>query len=200
MAKVGEAEVLAIPPMDLRMAIVHIEGDSRLVTHQWSEKAKQMIRDKQGGKARVKNPPKDPQQEYENAAYRTADGGYGVPSIAFKSAVVSAATQAGGVTKVFLRGAFHIPGDLVAIKGTPRMREDMVRVGMGTADLRYRPEFVVWGADVPVRYNANVITLEQLAHLFHLAGFAVGVGEHRPEKDGDWGMFHVTGVTEVRNG
>ncbi len=31
------------------------------------------------------------------------------------------------------------------------MREDMVRVGMGTADLRYRAEFSKWHAKVLVR-------------------------------------------------
>ena len=67
----------------------------------------------------------------------------------------------------------------------------MVRVGMGTADLRYRGAFSSWSTELQVRYNADIISAEQLVHLFNTAGFAVGIGEWRPEKDGSWGMFHV---------
>lgn len=38
------------------------------------------------------------------------------------------------MTKVAARQAFHIEGDFAVIRGdAPKMREDMVRVGMGTA-------------------------------------------------------------------
>jgi hypothetical protein len=73
----------------------------------------------------------------------------------------------------------------------PAMREDMVRVGMGTADLRYRGEFADWHAKLLVRYNANVLSESQILNIINVAGFAVGVGEWRPEKDGMNGMFHV---------
>lgn len=62
---------------------------------------------------------------------------------------------------------------------------------MGTADLRYRPEFSEWHAKLLVRYNANVLSESQILNLLNVAGFAVGVGEWRPEKDGQYGMFHV---------
>ena len=90
-----------------------------------------------------------------------------------------------------LRGSFHIEGELVEIKGKPNMREDMVRIGMGTADIRYRPEFKEWSVTLPLRYNADKISLDQIVNMFNLAGFGVGVGEWRPEKDGTHGMFHV---------
>jgi hypothetical protein len=71
------------------------------------------------------------------------------------------------------------------------MREDMVKIAMGTADLRYRGEFSDWHARLLVRYNANVLSESQILNLINVAGFAVGVGEWRPEKDGMNGMFHV---------
>ena len=86
---------------------------------------------------------------------------------------------------------FFVPGELVAIEGEPSMREDMVRVGMGTADLRYRPEFKSWSISLPIEYNADAITLEQIVNLVNLAGFGVGIGEWRPERDGQYGMFHA---------
>lgn len=80
---------------------------------------------------------------------------------------------------------------MVKIDGEPSMREDMVRVGMGTADIRYRGEFRSWSAEMVIRYNANVLSVEQVFNLFNTGGFAIGVGEWRPQRDGSFGMFHV---------
>ena len=146
---------------------------------------------KQQGVPMPKKERRDPEADYQGGFYRLEDGTPAFPAIAFKAAAVSAATQIDGLTKVFLRGAFHTIDELVAINGEPRMREDMVRIGMGTADLRYRPEFPEWDVDLRIRLNSRVITIQQIAHLFNQAGFSVGVGEWRPEKDGSNGMFHV---------
>ena len=80
---------------------------------------------------------------------------------------------------------------MVKIDRTPEIREDMVRIGMGTADIRYRGEFKKWSANIDVRYNANAMSIEQIINLFNIGGFACGVGEWRPAKDGSYGMFHV---------
>jgi hypothetical protein len=172
---------------------------SELVMHAWSEKAKKAMLDKQMGKAAQKRSVKDPQQDYEEAFYRLPDGRPCFPSIAFKAAIVSAARQVDGLPMTFLRGALHIDGEFVPIEGEPRMREDTVRVGQGTADLRYRPGFPEWSATLPIRLNRRALTLEQLLALIDQAGFSVGVGEFRPEKDGAWGMFRVDSV-EVEEG
>ena len=193
-----DATLISIPPIELTTYVFHIVGDSPLICHAWSAKAKQEMLDKQMGKARGKKEPKNPQQDYEGAFYRLPDGTPAFPTIAFKAAAVNAARQVEGLTMTFLRGAFHTVGELVAIIGEPTMREDMVRVGMGTADLRYRPEFAEWGVNLNVRLNTRALTLEQLIHLFNQAGFSVGVGEWRPEKDGRNGMFHVARVDTLR--
>ena len=90
--------------------------------------------------------------------------------------------------------------ELVEIVGEPTMREDMVRVGMGVADLRYRGEFKKWQCKIPLRYNANVLSLEQILNIFDTAGFSTGVGEWRPQKNGDYGMFHVARGNEMKKG
>ena len=191
-------QVLTIPPIEVVVYQLSIVGDSPLICHAWSHKAQQEMLDKQTGAATAKKAPKDPEQDYESGFYRLPDGRPGFPTIAFKSAAVDAASQVNGLTKVFLRGSFHLVGDLVAIQGNPIMRSDMVRIGMGTADIRFRPEFVDWSVDLLVRMNARSLTVEQLVHLFNLAGFSVGVGEWRPEKNGRNGMFHVDSVARVK--
>lgn len=199
---------IELPKLDIRLMEVAVVGDSPLIVHAWSEKAKREMLGKQMKVAKPAKEAKDPKADFEAAMYRLADGGYGFPSVAFKNAAVTAGTSVAGLTKIQARQAFHILGEdadiqgafegsksrvnLVRIEGgKPSMREDMVRVGMGTADLRYRPEFSEWHAKLLVRYNANVLSESQILNLLNVAGFAVGVGEWRPEKDGQYGCFHV---------
>jgi hypothetical protein len=78
------------------------------------------------------------------------------------------------------------------------MREDTVRVGMGVADLRYRGEFDPWAAILPVQYNAGVMSAEQVVTLINLGGFASGVGEWRPQRNGIYGRFHVASAAEMK--
>lgn len=185
-------EVVELKSIRIERINLEIEGDSALIVHAWSAKAKKEMLDKQMKKAKTAKDAKDPQRDYEEAFYRLPDGKPGFPTIAFKQAAVSAGGRfSDGLKMTELRGAFFIDGELAEIKGKPTMREDMVRVGMGTADIRYRPEFKAWKVTLPIKYNADKISLEQLVNLFNLAGFGVGVGEWRPEKDGQYGMFHV---------
>lgn len=214
MATTAKKEVgIELPALKIGLMDVTLIGDSPLIVHAWSHKAKREMLGKQMKQARGAKDAKDPKADYEASMYRLADGGHGFPSVAFKAAAVTAGTSVAGLTKVAARQAFHILGEDVDIKGAfegsasrvnlarihgePQMREDMVRVGMGTADLRYRAEFPKWHAVVLVRYNEGVLSEAQILNLLNTAGFAVGVGEWRPERDGQNGMFHVASETEM---
>lgn len=201
---------VTIPAINIQYATIRVVGDSPLIVHKWSEKAKKEILDKQMKKAKTKgHDAKDPVRDFIESLYwidgepedKTEEGfahaiesgaRFGFPSVAFKASAVSAGYRS-GVTKdkVSMNAAFHIDGELVEIKGIPEMREDMVRIGMGTADIRYRGMFSDWSATFRVKYNASAISLEQLVNLINLGGFACGLGEWRPEKGGQFGMFHV---------
>ena len=203
-------ETVMIPAINIQYATISIVGDSPLIVHKWSEKAKKEILDKQMKKAKTKgHDAKDPVRDFIDSLYwldgepeeKTEEGfakaiqngaRFGFPSVAFKASAVAAGYRS-GVTKnlVSMYGAFHIDGEFVEIKGVPEMREDMVRVGMGAADIRYRGEFKDWSATFPVKYNASAISLEQLVNLFNLGGFACGLGEWRAEKGGAFGAYHV---------
>lgn len=204
-----------LPKLDLQLMEVTIIGDQPLIVHAWSAKSKKEMLDKQMKRAKSAKEAKSPLADFEASLYRLADGGYGFPSVGFKAAAVTAVTSVAGITKVAARQAFHILGEdadipgafegaisrtnLIRVDGSaPRMREDMVRVGMGTADLRYRPEFTDWSAKLLVRYNANVLSPEQILNIINVAGFAVGVGEWRPEKDGMNGLFHVASEADLK--
>lgn len=205
---------IVLPQLNVQLMEVAIIGDTPLITHAWSAKAKREMLDKQMKKAKPGREAKDPRKDFEESLYKLADGGYGFPSVAFKAAAVTAVTSVSGLTKVAARQAFMVLGEdievtgafdgvkmrqnLVRVQGSePRMREDMVRVGMGTADLRYRGEFFPWYAQLLVRFNANVLSAEQILNIINTAGFGVGIGEWRSEKDGQSGAFHVAQEGEV---
>jgi len=211
MAGESQQVMIKIPPLDIRRMQIVLVGDSRLVVHAWSDKARKMMLDTQMKKAKAGKEAKDPERDYCDSLYwitKKPKGGkpteaewkkakFGFPVIAFKAAAVDACSHVDGMTKVLARGAFHVghsahdSDELVEIQGTPSMREDMARVGMGKADIRYRAEFWPWRVILPIRYNASVLSAEQIVNLLNTAGFAVGVGEHRPQRDGQWGLFHV---------
>jgi hypothetical protein len=203
MAKAIRQTEITIPPMNIQSLEVVLIGDSPLVVHAWSDKAKKMMLDKQMKKAMPKKEAKSPEQDFIDSLYWCSPkpaspaledvqkGQFGFPAIAFKAAAVDACSHVDGMTKVAARGAFHIDGDLVRVEGAPTPREDMVRLAMGIADIRYRAEFRAWRVRLRIRYNANVISAEQIVNLFETAGFAIGVGEHRPQRNGQCGRFHV---------
>lgn len=197
MSAVAQDTPISIPKIDVRQMEITLIGDSPLICHRWSEKAKKEMLDKQMKKAKTAKQAKDPEADYKASLYPMGDG-FGFPCVAFKSAAVGACRFSDGMKMTEARGAFHVVGELAKIEGAPSMREDMVRVGMGTADIRFRGEFKEWKTTLLVSFNASAISPEQIVNLFNLAGFGVGVGEWRPEKDGSYGRFRVATDDDLR--
>lgn len=72
------------------------------------------------------------------------------------------------------------------------MRRDMVRVGMGAADIRYRGQLENWYADITISYNENGLhNLDKIISMMNAGGYVCGIGEWRPERDGQNGMYHI---------
>jgi hypothetical protein len=132
---------ITLPRLNLQRVELTLIRDAALICHPWSDKAKRMMLDKQMKPAQPAKQAKDGERDFKESLYPHPEGGYGFPTIAFKAAAVDAASFTERITKVLLRGAFHIDGELVRIKGELTPREDMVRIAMGTADIRYRGEF-----------------------------------------------------------
>lgn len=193
------AEQITISRIDAERLRVPIVGTSPLIVHRFSEKAKRQMLDNAQGRKTPKQP-KDPQAEYEAAFYRHDDGGYGFPVIAFKAASVGACRFYGKdlpMTKarasIFMDAEFSAAAGqkLVRIEGEPRMREDVTRVGIGGTDLRYRPEFTTWRTVLTVVYVKSMLTRDSVLSLLDAGGLGIGVGEWRPERDGDFGTYQI---------
>lgn len=189
------AETLAVP----------ILGTTPLIVHRFGEKAKRQMLDAMQGRKSPKEV-KDPDAEYESAFYRLKDEGYGFPAGAFKQATIGGArfyprnsvTMTGLRQCMFFRGEVGVDGiGLVRIEGEPHLREDVVRVNRGGTDLRYRPEFPEWTTLLEVTYVTSALTRGSLLSLIDAGGMGVGVGEWRPEKNGDFGTYRIDPTRKV---
>jgi len=186
---------IVLEPIPKEILEIRIEGSTPLIVHQWSEKAKRIMLEAMQGVKKPKEP-KDPVAEYEATIYRLTDERYGFPAIGFKAATVSGARAfKGSVTMAALRPMLYFfPDDpatgLVAIAGEPHMREDVVRVGNGGTDLRYRAEFSEWSATLRVEFSPHLIDRKSVLALVSEGG-RNGIGEWRPEKGGVNGTYEV---------
>jgi hypothetical protein len=183
---------------------VPIIGTAPLVVHRFSEKAKrEMLWNTQGKK--TPKTPKDPQAEYEAAFYRLKSGEPGFPALGFKAATVGGARFYGKqISMTALKQFIFFTGEpgedghyFVQIVGEPQMREDVVRVGRGGTDLRYRPEFSEWSAVLMVTFVNSMLSRESLLALIDAGGMGVGVGEWRPEKNGDFGTYTIDATKKI---
>ena len=195
--KTKKEEVITIPKIEIEVVKFRVRGITPLIVSKFSEKAKQMMLDKQMKKASAGKEAKDPQKQYEESLYRFPDGKRtGFPAVGFKAAMVRAGKQL-GMVMTDLRGRFHVmadENDLVEIKGEPHIREDMVRLATGVADIRFRGEYSPgWEVEIEIQFFKNAISIEQLAQLVVLAGFSCGIGEWRPERSnsGSFGLFEL---------
>lgn len=239
MATAKKAELIEIKPLEMKEVNVRIVGDTPLIMHAWSAKAKREILYKEVfGKSLgkdVREPIKDfcssmywltpmPEEFDENTVFESVKTAkFGFPVTAFKQAAISAAYRMGWTKdKMSTRGCFFIEPDansyysgdlevdlarkainiipnvqraeqLVEIHSdTPLMREDMVRVGMGSADIRYRGEFQNWSCNLKIKYNTNgAYRLDQILNMINAGGTVCGIGEWRPERDGQYGLYHI---------
>ncbi len=203
--KKTESEVsVSIPAIEIKTFQLRIVGDTPLISHAWDEKTKRQMLEKQMKKASKGKEARNPFDEFVNSLYWLTEkpdnptmedvqkAKFGFPVVGFKAAAVSGGFRSGVVkNKTMPNGVFHIIGEFAEIEAVPEMREDMVRIGMGVADIRYRGEFKEWATTLTIRYNANAMSMEQIINLFNIGGFACGVGEWRSEKGGSNGMFHV---------
>lgn len=124
---------------------------------------------------------------------------FGFPVTAIKAAGISSIYRNGMYkNKVDLQSGFFVRGEgeqqLGEIKfdGCVGIRQDTVRVGMGTADMRYRPVFENWSMDLKIQFDKNArFKLTDIVNIINRGGYFNGIGEWRLEKGGQFGAYHV---------
>lgn len=198
---------MAIKEPDLRTVTFRINGNAPYVQAAFSVKARMMMEEKMlaGSKAKKgKNKEaRDFDDDYKQAQHRSADGWNGMPASAFRAALISACRLVGfkmtlAKLSVFVEADGYDAVDatpLVRIIGDPKPLKVPVRNATGVADIRVRPVWHEWTADVRVRYDADQFSQDDVFRLMKRVGLQVGIGEGRPdsrESAGQgWGTFSV---------
>lgn len=213
----AKSNIFHIPSIRLEQHRLYLIGTAPLIVHAFPEKARKQMLAKQMKTAKGGRDARDPLAEVEAARYRFPDGRDGFPAVAFKAAAVTACTSISDVTKISARQAFRVEGIPMNAEGVlegsfvrtalvplichePTIREDVVRLSgpSRAAEMRYRPEYSIWGVELNIWLNPQVISIGQLGSMFQAAGHGVGVGDYRPERNGDCGTFDLCNEKEFK--
>lgn len=207
---VSLAAILSKKPLFTSFS-VWLVGDTPLIVHAWSHKAKMEMLQKQVKATKAGREQRNPQEDFVSSFYDMGDGAYGFPVTGVKNCILSAAHKDKGIARSAVMGALWLDADMVRIRpalagaicdmplvriygGEPEMREDMVKIGAGlnkTANLAYRGQFTVWALKIRGRVNSTIITPEALAFLIQESGMSSGLGEWRNERKGVFGAFRL---------
>lgn len=205
--KTGPVSV-AISAPNFRTIVVPIVGTAPYVQNKFSARAKEAFRNKmlQGDTAKKgkKRSPRDFDADYEGAMHIAEEGWYGIPASAFRNGMISACRLV-GFRMTLAKLSVFIEADgfdkdeglpLVRIRsGEPKKVEMAVRNESGVADIRARPQWREWSADVRVKFDADLFTETDVGNLMLRLGQQVGVGAGRPDSRESaglgWGLFTI---------
>lgn len=192
---------MAIMPPDFRTLEIQIEGTSPLVINRFSAKAIEQMRATQeaGSTARSRKTrdPKNFDQLFEDAKHISEEGWEGIHAAAFRNGAISAC-RACGYKMTHAKLAFSVFADgFDRVDGAPLVRllhgeaEQFVaptRNATGVIDLRCRPMYRKWGALLRIRYDAGMLSGDDVANLISRVGLQVGIGEGRPDSKQSAGL------------
>lgn len=197
-------ETIQIQPLRIKRIVLKVKGTQPLITNKFSdEAAEKLAASQEGPKIKAAKAPRDPRTEFLGARYvvsQSPEGDVdldicGFPAAGIKKACVAAAMRVTEAKGTWIRAILNVEGHadtgLVIINApSPQMRTDHV-VQMGRGNLRYRPAFYPWTMDLPITFNTDQISAQDVLNLVQQAGFSIGIGDWRPEKNGQFGTFEV---------
>lgn len=188
------SQAVTITPPDMRYIELTIKGTAPLVINKFSAKAKEMMMATQmagsTAKSRKNREAKDFEDLFNGARHVSTEGWDGIHAASFRNAAISACRAAGFVMTKAKLAIFVEPDGfdaddftpLVRItEGEPQMVVSPCRNASGVIDLRPRPTYMPWAANLRIRYDAGILTAEDVANLMHRVGMQVGIGEGRPD-------------------
>lgn len=193
-------EVIRVKPVNFEYRTFRIRGTAPYMQCRFSEKAltKMAEAQKAGQQARGKRvrEPRDFDGDYLAAMHKDEKGRLGIPAPAFRNALISTCRLVGFKMTIAKLSCF-VEADcfdaqdgtpLVLIHGEPERTDLPVRNATGTADIRVRPMWRDWWADLRLKWDADQFTLEDVINLLERAGQQVGIGEGRPDSKNSNGL------------
>ncbi len=201
---------VTIAPPNFQTAAFRITGTAPLVINKFSAKARQAMLDKHmagsQGKSKTKTrEAKDPVALFNAARHLSTKGWDGIPAATFRKAMIGACRLVDFKMTLAKIGFFIEADGIDADEGTPlvkiigdepRMLEMVTRNDTGVPDVRFRPQWMEWGATLRVRFDAGLFTVEDITNLVMRAGMQCGICEGRPSSESGgmgWGLFEING-------
>jgi hypothetical protein len=202
------SEVVAISPPKFERIQVRIVGTAPLMQNAFPKKAMDMMKAKMAAGSTAKKGQKrdarDFDADFKQAQHVSQDGWNGIPASALRNACIDVCRMVGFKMTHAKLSVFVEADGLDANDGTPLVKLDAgapervdmaVRNQTGVADIRIRPLWRKWAANVTLRYDADQFTASDVLNLLARAGMQVGIGEGRPfskESNGlGFGLFSV---------
>jgi len=186
-------------------------GTAPLVGNKFAAKMREAMKAGQEAgrtaKSKKVREPKNFDEVYQGHRHISTEGWDGIPATAIRAAMVSACRTA-GYKMTWAKLAFQVIPDgfdnddrsaLIRItKGEPKPLESYVRLATGAADITHRPVWDPgWEAMVTIRYDADMLTSQDVANLLARAGEQVGILAGRPDSrmsvGQGWGTFKLGG-------
>ena len=213
MAKKKQEKVIVIQRLKKEFFTVDIVGEEPINIHKLGSKlAREFEERDRGNITKKKKPgPRDYDKEFMDSLYYidkdcnevdapkkiTAKTRFGFPASGFKKAMISACRNVPGVAMTEVKGRFYVLNRFVEIKGRPMKDKFWRRIGgkgpgTGTPDRGIRAVLPSWTATLYIKYYPDLISMDSVINLLHMAGQTEGIGEDRPNKQGNtFGMWFV---------
>jgi hypothetical protein len=210
------ATAVQIKAPNLQTSVFRIISTAPLVQAKFSQKAKEMMMATQaagtqaGSKKKVREG-KDFDAVCDGSVHYSRDGWAGIPAGAFRAAMISACRLVGFKMTLAKLSLFVVADGFDRDEGTPLVkliaekyrRVDMhVRNATGVIDIRSRPMWDAWQADVSIRFDADQFSLTDVSNLLSRVGEQVGLCEGRPDSKSSagmgWGTFRLATEADMK--
>lgn len=203
-AKQVEQNIVIKPPRFSTVELL-IEGIAPLVVERFSKKMELMEKMAQGPSAKNKRErtARDYDNEAEEARYRAPEKWEGMNAAAFRAGMISACRLVGfkmtlAKLSVFIEADGFDAKDgipLIRIYGQSETFTAHTRNATGVVDVRSRPMYRQWAANLRIRFDADQFQVSDVINLISRVGLQVGIGAGRPDSKSSsgcgWGMFRV---------
>jgi hypothetical protein len=196
---------ISLEPLALRIAVFEIESLSPMLLQCLSAKSEKQLEEGRAGTKKKKIDYGTPESQAKDAiSGYLVGGGFSkpwtkskieVPNSWIKKMLINVAGRHVDALKLNTAGGvFQVVESTIAVKHSGiSIHQGWVKVPpkTGAPVLRFRGQLKKWSLSFSIRYNSGMIDAKALAVIIETAGFANGLGDFRPQKDGHYGQFQI---------
>ena len=175
--------------------IIRVDGIRPLLTHNPSSMSMSSGDPKKGSRI------PEPTEEAEAGTYRLEDGTCAIKGEGFRAAMLGAASAWKAKNRATMKS--HLSHIIVSEELVPLTYNNGTSIREYEIDarraivqrqgiIRHRPKFNEWTAEFTVEYDPKIVPNPKIiVEIANDAGKRMGVGDNRPQKNGNFGRFVV---------